>query len=188
MSRSGFNFRGRRLDLALAFRKARTAKEAARVLGVETGSVFGLIQRMAAEGIIEPRGLGEPTRGTEYVLTEDGAHALTLELERSRDPEEGADAVLDGQEVIIARGGPLSRVQAVFADPGLSRAIAWAATLGADWLLALSADADKFAGQKLVIALEGAGCRCEYGTVDSKLSGRRLQERAADLTGVEAVR
>ena len=53
MSRSGFNFRGRRLDLALAFRKARTAKEAARVLGVETGSVFGLIQRMAAEGIID---------------------------------------------------------------------------------------------------------------------------------------
>lgn len=188
MSPSGFNFKGRRLDLAIVFRRARTAKEAARALGVETGSVFGLIQRMAAEGIIEPLGVGEPTRGTEYVLTEDGAHALALELERSRDPEEDLDGVLNGQEMIIARGGPLSRVQAVFADPGLSRAIAWAATLGADWLLALSADTDKFAAQKLVVALEGAGCRCEHGRVDSKLSGRRLRERAADLAGAEAVR
>ncbi len=188
MSPSGFNFKGRRLDLAIVFRKARTAKEAARALGVETGSVFGLIQRMTAEGILEPLGLGEPTRGTEYALTEDGAHALALELERSRDPEEGAGAVLDGQEVIVARGGPLSRVQAVFADPGLSRPIAWAATLGADWMLALSADADKFAAQKLVTALEGAGCICEHGKVDSKLSGRRLRERAADLVGAEAVR
>jgi DNA-binding MarR family transcriptional regulator len=188
MVSSAFNFNGRRLDLAIVFRNACTAKEAARALGVETGSVFGLIQRMMAEGIIEPTSLGEPTRGTEYVLTEDGAHALMLELERSRDPEEGAGAVLDGQELIIVRGGLLSRVQAVFADPGLSRAIAWAATLGADWLLALSVDADKFAAQKLIVALEGAGCKCDHGKVDSKLSGRRLRERAADLADAEVAR
>ena len=188
MSPSAFNFKGRRLDLALVFREARTAKEAARALGVETGSVFGLIQRMTAEGILEPLGLGEPTRGTEYVLTRDGAHALELELEPRHDPEEGTGTVLDGQEVIIARGGPLSRVQSVFADPGLSRTIAWAATLGADWLLALGADADKFATEKLVVALEGAGCTCEYGKVDSMLSGRRLQQRAADLATAEVLR
>jgi hypothetical protein len=185
---SGFNFKGRRLNLALAFRKARTAKEAARALGVETGSIFGLIQRMTAEGIIEPIGLGEPTRGTEYVLTEDGSHALELELERRRDPEEGAGTVIDGQEVIVARGGPLAGVQAVFADPALSLAIAWAATLGADWLLALSPDADRFAGEKLVMALEETGCKCEWGRVDSRLSGRRLRERAADLVGGEVAR
>jgi DNA-binding MarR family transcriptional regulator len=188
MAPATFNFNGRRLDLAIVFRRACTAKEAARSLGVETGSIFGLIQRMTAEGIIEPTSLGEPTRGTEYVLTEDGAHALELELERSRDPEEGAGSVLDGQELIIARGGTLSRVQSVFADLELSRAVSWAATLGADWLLALSVDADKFAAQKLVVALEGAGCKCEYGKVDSMLSGRRLRERAADLDDVEVAK
>lgn len=188
MAPSRFNFNGRRLDLAIAFRKAHTAKEAARALGVETGSIFGLIQRMAAEGIVEPVGLGEPTRGTEYVLTEDGAHALDLELERKRDPEEGAGTVADGQEVIIVRAGPLVHVQSVFADPALSLVIAWAATLGADWLLALAADADQFAAQRLVIALEKVGCKCERGKVDSKLSGRRLRERAADLVGSEAIR
>ncbi|HXQ88372.1 MAG TPA: hypothetical protein VN733_01925 [Solirubrobacterales bacterium] len=188
MAPSAFNFKGRRLNLAIVFRKARTAKEAARALGVETGSIFGLIQRMTAEGIIEPIGLGEPTRGTEYVLTGDGAYALELELERRRDPEEGTGAVLDGQEMIVARGGPVSRVQSVFADPGLSHPIAWAATLGSDWLLALAADADKFATEKLVIALEAAGCSCEYGRVDSRLSGPRLQQRAADLLNTEALR
>ncbi len=189
MAPAAFNFNGRRLDLALGFRKARTAKEAARALGVETGSVFGLIQRMTAEGIIEPTGLGEPTRGSEYILTEDGAHALMLELERSRDPEEEeSGVVLDGQEMIIARGGPLSRVQSVFADPGLSRVITWAATLGGDWLLALSVDADKFAAQKVVVALERAGCKCEHGKVDSTLSGRRLREQAVGLTDDGVVR
>lgn len=188
MTASGFNFRGRRLKLAIVFRKARTAKEAASALGVETGSIFGLMQRMAAEGIVEPIGLGEPTRGTEYVLTEDGAHALALELERGRDPEEDTGTVVDGHEVIIARGGPLTDVQLVFADPALSLVIAWAATLGADWLLALSVDADQFAAQRLVVALERAGCKCERGKVDSRLSGRRLRERAVDLVGDEVSR
>lgn len=188
MSPSGFNFKGRRLDLALVFREARTAKEAARALGVETGSVFGLIKRMTAEGIIEPLGLGEPTRGTEYVLTSDGAHALELEMEQRRDPEEGLSTLHEGQEVIIVRGGALSRVQSVFADAGLSRAIAWAATLGGDWLLTLAADTDKFATEKLVVALERAGCTCEYGKVDSMLSGRRLRQRAADLAPAGVLR
>jgi hypothetical protein len=94
--------------------------------------------------------------------------------------------VLDGQEVVVVRGGLLSRVQSVFADPEYSRPIAWAATLGADWLLAIAADADKFATQKLVFALEKkAGCTCEYGKVDSQLSGHRLQQRAADLVEAE---
>ena len=96
--------------------------------------------------------------------------------------------MLDGQEMIIARGGRLLRIQAVFADPGLSRSIAWAATLGADWMLALSTGTDKFAAQKLVAALEAAGCTCEHGKVDSKLSGRRLRERATDLLEAEVVR
>jgi hypothetical protein len=183
-----FNFKGRRLNLAIVFRKACTAKEAASILGVETGSIFGLMQRMTAEGIIEPIGLGEPTRGTEYVLTEDGAHALTLELERRRDPEEGAGTIREGQEMVIVRGGPLTEVQSVFADPALSLGIAWAATLGADWLLALSADTDQFAAQRLVVALERAGCKCERGKVDSRISGRRLRERAANLVGDEVVR
>ena len=188
MTPAGFNFRGRRLNLAIAFRRARTAKEAARALGVETGSIFGLIQRMAAEGIIEPIGLGEPTRGTEYILTADAVHALALELEGRRDPEEGVGTVVDRQEMIIARGGPLVDVQSVFAEPGLSLVIAWAAALGPDWLLALSPSADQFDVQRLVIALEKAGCRCERGTTDSPLSGRRLRERAADLVESEVAR
>lgn len=188
MTPVGFNFNGRRLDLAIVFRKARTAKEAARVLGVETGSIFGLMQRMTAEGIIEPIGLGEPTRGTEYILTEDGAHALTLELERRRDPEEDTGSLVFGQEAIIARGGSVLDVQSVFADPGRSLIVAWAATLGPDWLLVLAADADPFAAQRLVSALERAGCKCERGKVDSTLSGRRLRERAAELVGDEVLR
>jgi hypothetical protein len=185
---SGFNFKGRRRDLALVFRKARTAKEAARAIGVETGSIFGLVRRMAAEGIIEPLGPGEPTRGTEYILTEDAAYALTLELERTTDPEGDHGTVVNGQEVLFARGGRLLDIQAVFADPSLSLVIAWAATLGADWLLALTVDADKFAAQKLIAALEKVGCQCDYGKVDSKLSGSRLRERAGGLVSSEARR
>ena len=79
-------------------------------------------------------------------------------------------------------------IQTVFADPSLSLIIAWAATLGADWLLALTVDADKFAAQRLIAALEKVGCQCDYGRVDSKLPGSRLRERAGDLIGSEGRR
>lgn len=186
MTVATFNFNGRRHDLALVFRESRTAKQAARAIGVETGSVFGLIQRMTGEGMLKPVGLGKPTRGTEYVLTDDAAYALTLELEKDARPEEeGAGIVVKGQEMILARGGSEVDVQTVFADASLSsRTIAWAATLGPDWLIAISPGTEKFSEQKLVIALEKAGCRCERGMVDSMTTGSLLRERAISLTGI----
>lgn len=185
----GFNFNGRRLRLALEFREPQTAKQAARAIGAETGSVFGLIQRMTAEGILEPIGLGKPTRGTEYRLTEDAAYALTLELEREDQPQESVGTVTEGQEVLIARGGPTIGTQRVFANPSISAGtIAWAASLGGDWLIALSVEAAKFDAQRLVVDLEKAGCKVERGQVDSKVSGSRLREQAISLVGEELAR
>src|ERR1700749_5002579 len=125
MAAVAFNFNGRRRKLAPPFRNASTAKEAARSLGVETGSVFGLIQRMTAEGILEPLGEGEPTRGTEYVLTRDASHIL--ELEPGRRQEDGSVGTVDkGQRMVVVKDGRVSSAQAVFGDRDLSLLIAWA--------------------------------------------------------------
>ena len=173
------DFKGRRLGLANVFRDWSTAKEAAAELGVETGSVFGLIKRMHAEGILaadsDPE---EPTRGAQYRLTHEARIALE-KLDEALGGEEEPGHLLDDQRLLIARGETLTDIEEVLADPALTSAIAWASWLGSSWLIAMRPDSDGYAWRKLASALERAGYLCERGRIDELQTGRRLRRQFA---------
>jgi hypothetical protein len=174
------DFRGRRLDLANVFRDWRTAKEAARELGTETGSVFGLIKRMHGERILEADSdPGPPTRGTQYRLTHEARIALDEVVDRTLGCRQEAGQLTDDQRLLIVRGDALADIEKVLADPGLSSAIAWGSWLGASWLLAMAPDCDAHAWRKLATVLEEAGYRCERGRIDELQSASRLRDQAA---------
>jgi DNA-binding MarR family transcriptional regulator len=174
------DFRGRRLDLALVFREKRTAREAARELGTQTGSVYGLIKRMHAEGMLEADSdPAPPTRGTQYCLTDDARFALAQALESTQVEREDAGRLTEGQHVLIASGAGVMAVQRVVADPALSAAVAWDAWLGASWLFAMNPESSFLTLKKLAAALERAGCDCQLGQVDGLEAGGQMREQAS---------
>jgi DNA-binding MarR family transcriptional regulator len=173
------DFKGRRFDLANAFRGWSTPNEAASDLGTETGSVFGLIKRMHGEGILEADSdPAPPTRGTQYRLTQEARVALE-ELDRAPAGKDEIGRLADGQRLLIARGEALLEIEQILADPSLSSAVAWASWLGGSWLIAMQPDSDGRAWRKLATVLEGAGYRCERGRVDEMQTARQLRRQFA---------
>jgi hypothetical protein len=172
------DFKGRRLRLAQAFRDWSTANEAAAEMGTATGSVFGLIKRMHAERILEADSDPDPpTRGTQYRLTPDALVAL-----EAVDDEQGFGEIgrlSEGQRILIARGGALTEIERVMADPGLSSTVAWASWLGEGWLIAMQPDSDGHAWRKLATVLERAGYGCERGKIDELQAASRLRRQSA---------
>jgi hypothetical protein len=183
------DFKGRRLALANVFRDERTANEAAAQLGVSTGSVYRLIIRMHSEGILEADSDPDPpVRGTQFRLSADARLALE-QLDHGLMPDDDAGRLSDDQRVLIVRGQQLVRVEKIFADPSLSTLIAWAAWLGASWLVALTPETDGHAWQRLGTAFESAGLTCERGRVDEVQTAALLRRRsAANLEQAEAAR
>lgn len=169
---------GRRLDLANVFRDWKTPNEGARDLGTVTGSIFGLITRMHAERILEADcDPDPPTRGTQYRLTHEGRVALEEALREARGGEE-LGSLVDDQRLLIVRGGRMTDIQEVLAEPVLSASIAWGSWLGASWLLAMAENASPHAWRKLTSVLEAAGYECERGRIDELQSGRQLREQS----------
>lgn len=149
-------------------------------MGTETGSIFGLIKRMHAEGILEAdSGPDPPTRGTQYRLTHEARVALET-LDRALGSEEEAiGRLMDGQRLLIARGEALAEVEEILRDPSLSSAISWASWLGASWLIAMDPDSDGHPWRRLATVLERAGFSCERGRVDELQPASRLRQQAA---------
>jgi hypothetical protein len=172
------DFKGRRLALANACREWSTANEAARNLGTETGSVFGLIRRMHGEGILEADSdPGPPTRGTQYRLTHEARLALE-QLDGALAGEEEIGRLVEGQRLLIVRGEELADIEKTVADPALSSAISWATWLGGGWLIAMQPDSDGHAWRRLATVLEGSGYKCERGRVDELQAARQLRRQS----------
>jgi DNA-binding PadR family transcriptional regulator len=184
------DFSGRRLDLANAFRYRATAKQAARELGTETGSVFGLIRRMHDEGIIESDSDPDPpTRGTQYRLSHKARIALDELMEQAVDQPDEAGKLTENQRLLIVRGEAFAELERVLADPGLSANVAWASWVGAGWLVAMIPDCSSHSWRRLATAIEESGNRCELGKVDEPQLGRHWREQSeSNLERARAVR
>lgn len=181
------DLRGSRRDLALVFsRGKRTAHEAAKELGRPTGSIFGVIRRMHAEGLlIADSDPDPPTRGTSYHLAED---ALAL-LDQNLAPTDEVGRLGEGQRVVfVERKKNLATASEVLAARVSTGLISWGAELPGGWLLVMVADADPFQVSRLVAAFERAGCRCRDAPVDALASGPQLRQRAATRLGQDVRR
>jgi len=171
------DFKGRRLALANTFRRWATANEAARELGTETGSVFGLIRRMHSEKILEAKSDPDPpTRGTEYRLTHRAFVALDG-LDEARAGEARPGLLSADQCVLIVKGRQLSGLEAAVADPSLSSDVAWASWLGSGWLIAMEPESDGHSVRKLATVLEARGYECDLGKLDEILPASRLRRQ-----------
>jgi DNA-binding PadR family transcriptional regulator len=174
------DLKGSRRDIAVALSDDwRTANEVAKMLGKQTGSIFGVLRRMHADGLLTADSDPDPpTRGTQYRLTALGLEALREAL---------ADAGYVGQ---LAEGGrllfverrkgllPASEVLASKVGAGL---VEWAAELPSGWLLALVDGADAHRVHLLQGELEQAGCRWHDLHVDALVTGAMLRQRAESL-------
>jgi hypothetical protein len=173
------DFNGRRLHLANAFRDWRTAQEAADELGTETGSVFGLIKRMHAEGILEADSdPAPPTRGTQYRLKHEARVVLDELLAQIGDEHQEPGHLEADQRLLVARGNSLVGLETALADPALSTAVAWVAWMGSSWLFAMKADCEAHTLRRLATVLEQAGYECERGRVDELQAGHRFRAQS----------
>jgi len=169
--------RGSRRELAVIFSDGwKTANEAARAIGRPTGSIFGVLRRMHAEGLLESDSETDPpTRGTQYRLSE----TATVLLAEALADESGVGVLEPGQRVLLVsyRKG-FRRAAAVIASSDAAGLIAWGAELSDGWLLVLSEEVDTFRAQRLLASLEAAGCKCSHSPVDAVLAGAPLRERS----------
>jgi DNA-binding PadR family transcriptional regulator len=175
------DLKGSRRDLAIVFSEGqRTAHEAAKQLGRPTGSIFGVLQRMHAEGILaadsDP---GPPTRGTQYALSAMGQDLLRAALP---DESDAIGRIEPGQRMLVVRRlGRLTEASEVLAGAKGNGLVDWGSELPDGWLLTLVENADRHRLDVFVTALERARCECRELTVDTLYTGTRLRDRARSL-------
>jgi hypothetical protein len=178
------DLRGSRRELAVVFGDAwKTPHEVAIALGRPTGSIFGVLRRMHADGLLvsdcDPE---TPTRGTQYRLSDVASEMLADAPAQVA----GVGRLAAGQRLMIVERRKARRPPArVLMDSSTAGLIAWAAEMPDGWVLVMTADADPFRIQRLAVALEKAGCRCREAPVDSVLDGPLLRERASTLLASE---
>ena len=174
------DLRGSRRELALVFGDSwKTAHEAASALGRPTGSIFGVLRRMHADGLlISDSDPDPPTRGTQYRLSDNATEMLANVLSE----ESGVGVLERGQRVLLVqRTKGLRRPAKVMSDSRAAGLVVWGAELPEGWLLVMSDDVDPFRAQRLVADLERVGCVCRQAPVDAILPGQSLRERAEQL-------
>lgn len=171
------DFRGQRRAIALAFSSApRTLNEAARALGWTPGSIYGLVQRMAAEDLLIPDSL-PITRGTQYRLA-DGARAI---LERLAEEGQPLGQLAERQRLLLVSGTvATAEVQDLLAQSPLCGCVAWVAEInGADGLLlAMTPGTRRNEVQRLALALHAAGLTCVHQEVGELFNGTQLRTEA----------
>lgn len=170
----------RELLLVLSDGRQRTARELARERGVQTGSIFGTLRRMHADGWVRADSDPDPpTRGTQYWITPMGRALLEAALAE----DEPVGQLERDQEVLIVeqKGGRTMDFENVLSDVKVSGRIAWAATLGWGWLLVFEPGVAEFQVTRLTVALERVGFRCRHAQPRTLLSGSALREQAETL-------
>lgn len=151
-----------------------TASEIAATLDRPTGSFFGVLRRMVADGLLVAS-TGTPTRGTKYSLSRDVRELLSaMDREAAAIPAVRANQQL----VLVDRPESVTAVQRVLAQEWISGLVAWAAETQGGWLLALDAESS-FPANRLGAALEAAGARSRPLRIDDVLAGAELRDRAS---------
>jgi len=174
---SSRDFRGTRLAVSLALLQgAMAASQLARHLGKPTGSIFGVLRRMVADGILEID-TDAPTRGTLYSLTP-AAREILREVER--EPDAIGRIERDQKLLLVESPAAMTTAQEVLAEGRASNLIVWAAETNGGWLLSLDTDSS-YPVYQLRMALETAGAPSRELSVGDVLSGAELQERGAWL-------
>lgn len=173
------DFRGSRRELVLAFSDgSKTAHEAGRALGRPTGSIFGVLKRMHAEGLLVAD-TDPPSRGTRYELAPGVREAL-----RDAEAEASAVGTLErGQRLLLVDhpSDPIAAQRALSRE-SLAGSVAWAAEVGGGWLLALAPEvSSSYPLQRLEAALSQAGAACRQVHVTDLLDGDELRDRACWL-------
>jgi len=166
--------RGSRLALAeILIEDSKSASEIGRSLGKPTGSIFGVLRRMVAEGLVIAD-TGKPERGTLYALSPEAQQQL--EEIHSEAPQPGR--IVQGQRLIVVEAPDApTGVQEVFAGPD-AQFIEWAAETGAGgWLVALTSE-ESYPAQRLRMALEAAGAKSREVLAGNVISGEELLSRA----------
>lgn len=173
------DFRGSRRELVLAFSDgSKTAHEAGRALGKPTGSIFGVLKRMHAEGLLIAD-TDPPGRGTRYELAPGVREALRDAAVRAS----VTGIVQTGQRLLLVDhpSDPVAAHRALSRE-SLAGSVAWAAEVGGGWLLALAPDvSSSYPLQRLEAALSQAGAACRQVHVDDILGGDELRDRAGWL-------
>jgi DNA-binding MarR family transcriptional regulator len=166
---------GSRRSLALAFSDGpRTLNEVARRLGKSTSSIYGLAQRMLAEGLLTAED-DPPTRGTHYWLTDD-ARPL-LEIAADQNPPPGM--LLEGQRFVFAWGNTARvAVQRLLEDGFLEGVLAWAAEVDGGLLLVVLPETGRNEVQRLATAFDSAGLQSAYGRVGEFIAPKDLRAEA----------
>lgn len=171
--------RGSRRELALVFADGpRTAHEAGKALGKQTGSFFGVLRRMHAEGLLVAD-TETPTRGTQYTLAPEVQAALTVHSDGA-----AAIGVVAPRQQLLLVDQPSDPIaaQRVLARHSIAGSVAWAAEVGGGWLLAIADDvSDAYQLQRLEMALAHAGMQCRQVHVTGVVAGAELRERASWL-------
>jgi DNA-binding MarR family transcriptional regulator len=167
------DFRGSRLALAETLLEgSKSASEIARALDKRTGSIFGVLRRMVAEGLLLAD-TGQPERGTNYALTRE-ARETVEEIQREV-PQPGL--ITPGQRLIFVEApAGLTAAQRILAGAD-GELIEWAIETGAGWLLALRSE-DSYPVQRLRMAFESAGAGSREVSAEAVLSGEELATRA----------
>lgn len=173
------DLRGSRRELALVLADGpRTAHEVSKTLGKPTGSFYGVLKRMHAEGLVLAD-TDKPTRGTQYTLAPDAHEAL-----RDKDEERPGVGILHtGQQLLLVEqpDDPIA-IHRILSRPSISASVAWAAEVGGGWLLALSPElSGSYPLQRLELALAHAGIACRQIHVTGLLRGEELRDRASWL-------
>src|SRR4051794_2247460 len=149
------DLRGSRRDLAVVLSGGwKTAHEAANELGRPTGSIFGVLRRMHADGLLKAdTDPDPPTRGTQYTLTSDGADAL-----RAAQSESVVGRLIEGQRLLVIEyRETLDEPSKILAGPIAAGLVDWGAEVASGWLLALAEQVEHHRVRSLIRELERAG-------------------------------
>lgn len=168
------DFRGSRRALAETLLEGgKSASQIASALGKPTGSIFGVLKRMVAEGLIVAD-TGEPQRGAHYLLSPEAR--TTLEEIHREAPQPGR--ITPGLRLIVVDPPEqLTAVQRIFAGAD-AQLVEWAIeTGGGGWLLALRSE-ESYPAQRLRMAFDAAGARSREVSAIAVLSGEELATRA----------
>jgi hypothetical protein len=164
----------RRAVAQILYEGSKTASEIADALGRPTGSLFGVITRMVADGVLIAD-TGEPARGTRYALAPE-ARELLLRDERPP-PEAG---MLRGRLRLLLVDAPkhMAEAQRLLSSGPTADRIAWVASTGSGWLIAFDSDSS-FPVERLQTDLDRhAGATSTAVLVDEVIAGDEFQLRA----------
>jgi DNA-binding PadR family transcriptional regulator len=171
--------RGLRKEIALALSdRERTLYETAKAVGRRSGDIQRSLRQMVDEEIVKASD-PEPTRGTEYILTDAGRTLLEQELDVVLVP--GLFAA--NQRFLRITAPDEAPLQAVFRQREFAAMLGWAVELGGsdEWLLGLRPGLGRHGMSRLRDALKAAEVTCREHVAQEVLTADQFTRIGAAL-------